>query len=178
MWFHDKGLEGSFARKYYECFGQLFKESGLFNGRSKRPPKDEANSVLSLLYVLVTNRFMSYLDGIGFDPYIGFLHSMEYGRASLACDMVEPVRAIFCDRLVLKLFNLKMFGRDDFQKEEDGGFLLKPDSSKKFYQIFGEELKKEKNFGIIKGSFKDLKVYLAEWMKKCFSEKRVSSIRS
>lgn len=171
------GLEGSFARKYYECYEKLFKEEGLFNGRSKRPPKDEVNSLLSLLYTLITNRFTSYIDGIGFDPYIGFLHSLEYGRASLACDMVEPIRSIFCDRLVLRFFNLKMFERDDFEINEEGGFFLKRDSSKKFYQLFGEELRKEKNFGILKGDFKDLVIYLSNWMKKCFAKKQVLSIR-
>ncbi|MDX1957331.1 MAG: CRISPR-associated endonuclease Cas1 [Leptospiraceae bacterium] len=163
------GIEGSFAKRYYSVYGLLFKDMSLFNGRTKRPPKDEANAIMSFIYTLVTNRISSYIDGLGFDPYIGFYHAMEYGRVSLACDMIEPVRAIFCDRLTLGLFNLKILGREDFEMTEEG-IRLTHESRKKFFQRYAEELEKIKDYRIVKGDFTEYIKAMIGWLRKIFEE--------
>ena len=82
------GIEGSFTRQYFQIYKKLLIESDLFQGRSRRPPKDPVNATLSFLYVLLTNKLASMLDGVGFDPYLGFYHGVHYGRVSLACDLL------------------------------------------------------------------------------------------
>ena len=84
------GVEGSSTAVYFRAFGRMFRKVGLeFTQRSRRPPKDPINALLSFGYTLVTNEILSFLFAVGFDPYIGFLHSLEYGRPSLALDMTE-----------------------------------------------------------------------------------------
>jgi CRISP-associated protein Cas1 len=160
------GVEGSFATTYFSLYSGLFSDPNVFQGRSKRPPKDAGNAVLSFLYVLMTNRIASYMDGIGFDPHIGFLHKMEYGRVSLGCDLVELVRSSFCDRVCLKLFNLGILSISDFEKEDDGGTLLNAVAKKKFFKVYGEESLAFLNYGFIRGTFKDFLIEVSGWLKK------------
>lgn len=169
------GVEGSFSKEYFGAYGKLFKREDFFKGRSKRPPLDEGNSILSFIYTLVTNRIAAYIDGIGFDPYVGFYHRMEYGRISLGCDLVEPVRALFCDRVTLKIFNYHNFNADDFEKREEG-FYLKKESQKKFFAIFGKEFLSEFNYGYVKGSFQRYLEFLLQWLKACIKDKKVHSL--
>ncbi len=170
------GKEGSFAKKYYESFGKLFKTEGIFKGRSKRPPLDPTNAVLSFLYTLMTNKISSYVDGVGLDPYIGFLHSLEYGRVSLGCDLVEPFRSIFCDRLCVKIFNQKMLDPVRDFENRDGGVYLRKDSIKNFLKIFSEELYKDKDYGFIKGKFQSAMIHMNQWIKKSIEQKTVRKI--
>lgn len=169
------GTEGSFAREYYEIYGKFFKTSEFFQGRSKRPPKDEGNAILSFLYTLVTNRVSAYIDGIGFDPYIGFYHKMQYGRISLGCDLVEPIRALFCDRLTLKIFHYYHFKKEDFETRE-GGVYLKRDSQKKFFAIYGKEFLADYNYGLINGSLQRFMEELLIWLRACIKEGNVTKI--
>lgn len=85
------GLEGSFAMLYYRNYAKLFKNPDIFQGRSKRPPLDPANAVLSYSYTIMTNRIGSFLDGLGYDPFLGIYHTVDYGRMSLGCDLVEAI---------------------------------------------------------------------------------------
>jgi len=171
------GKEGSFAKKYYESFGKLFKIEGIFNGRSKRPPLDPANAILSFIYTLMTNKISSYVDGVGLDPYIGFLHSLEYGRVSLGCDLVEPFRSIFCDRLCVRIFNQKMLDPVRDFEEREGGVYLRKESIKNFLKIFSEELYREKDYGFIKGKFQSAMIHMNNWIKKSIEEKSVRKIQ-
>jgi CRISPR-associated protein Cas1 len=170
------GYEGIFAKRYYENYGRLFREEGVFNGRSKRPPRDVGNSVLSLLYTILTNRISAYIDGIGFDPFIGFLHSLEYGRLSLGCDMIEPLRPLFCDWFTLKLFNQKRIKSEDFEAR-DNGYYLNDLSRKKFYPLLHNELKENRDYLYMRGELLDWVKFQTEWMKKVFTDGSVISLK-
>ncbi|MCB1157144.1 MAG: CRISPR-associated endonuclease Cas1 [Leptospiraceae bacterium] len=169
------GLEGSFARIYFECFGKLFKQENIFQGRSKKPPKDLGNSLLSFLYVVLTNRISSYLEGQGFEPFIGFLHARKYGRISLACDIIEPLRPAFCDRLVLKAFNLKTVSEEDFEKKEEG-FYLNPEAKKAFLKLYSTELFEERQYLFHKGTIQDILIYFSDWLKTCLEKGEVIAL--
>ena len=108
----------------------------MFNKRIRRPPTDPVNSLLSFSYVLITNEIHSLLDGIGFDPYIGFYHEIEYGRPSLALDIVEIYRASLVDRFVLSLVNKKVFQKENFLKGDNGGIYLNREGKKKFFREY------------------------------------------
>jgi CRISPR-associated protein Cas1 len=97
-------------------------------------PKDPVNAVLSFGYVIVGNELQSHLDGAGFDPYAGFYHVTEYGRPSLALDLLEEFRHSLVDRLALHLFNQNVFTTADFQPTGTGGVHLNRDGQKKFFQ--------------------------------------------
>ena len=103
-----------------------------FNGRNRRPPKDPINVIISLAYTLLTKEVASALDAESFEPYLGFLHGIRYGRKSLSMDMVEEFRQPVVDRLVLLLFNKRMIGRNDSENSEDGRIVLTEDGFKKF----------------------------------------------
>ena len=127
------GVEGAAAQAYFTAFPSLLKDPGLFQGRSRRPPRDPVNAVLSFGYVLLVSQLQSLLDAVGFDPYMGYLHSVSYGRPSLALDLVEPYRAPVVDRLAVRLFNLKILQPHDFEENEERGFRLRPEGLKRFF---------------------------------------------
>ena len=87
-----RGLEGAGAAAYFEGFGDLLPERLGFSSRNRRPPKDPVNAALSLGYTLLHAETVLALYGAGFDPFIGFYHALDFGRESLACDVVEPLR--------------------------------------------------------------------------------------
>jgi len=128
------GLEGSATAAYFKVLGQMFLPPWQFTTRSRRPPKDPVNAVLSFGYVIVGNELQSHLDGVGFDPYAGFYHVTEYGRPSLALDLLEEFRHSLVDRLALHLFNQNVFTAADFQPTGTGGVYLSRDGQKKFFQ--------------------------------------------
>ncbi len=111
------GLEGQAAKAYFRGFAKMIRGNWTFDGRHKRPPRDPVNSLLSFGYTLLFNEMASLLDGIGFDPYIGFFHQPSYGRPSLAADLIEEFRAPIVDRLTLRLLNNRMLAPDDFTVE-------------------------------------------------------------
>lgn len=128
------GVEGAAAHAYFEVFPILMKDNpGLFNGRSRRPPRDPVNAILSLGYTLLASRLQALLDAHGFDPYIGWLHQQVYGRPSLALDLLEPYRAPYVDRFAVKVFNLKIFAADDFTLEAHEGCRFTPPALKRFF---------------------------------------------
>jgi CRISPR-associated protein Cas1 len=110
-----RGAEGAAARIYYSAFPHLIRNPQFtFTGRSKRPPLDPVNALLSFAYTLVTNEVLSAVKAVGLDPYLGALHEESYGRPSLACDLVEEYRCFMADRLVLGLINRRVIGPEDF----------------------------------------------------------------
>jgi CRISPR-associated protein Cas1 len=110
-----RGFEGAVARLYYSVFPHLVRNPDFsFNGRSRRPPLDPVNALLSFAYTLVTNEVLSAVKSVGLDPYLGALHEEAYGRPSLACDLAEEYRCFIADRLVLGLINRRMVTPDDF----------------------------------------------------------------
>lgn len=138
-----RGIEGACARAYWGAFGSMLKaEDAAFPGREQRPATDPVNAVLSFGYVLVGGMIQSLLDGLGFDPHLGFFHEEAYGRPSLALDLVEPFRAPVVDRLALRLFNLRVLTPDDFDPEEDGGLRMRPDALRRFFREWEKTLQK------------------------------------
>lgn len=110
-----RGMEGAIARVYYSVFPHLVRNPDFsFNGRSRRPPLDPINALLSFAYTLVTNEVLSAVKSVGLDPYLGALHEEAYGRPSLACDLAEEYRCFIADRIVLGLVNRQMIQPDDF----------------------------------------------------------------
>ena len=115
------GLEGAAAQAYFEAFGRFCLGELRFEGRNRRPPRDPVNSLLSFGYTLVFNEILSLLDAMGFDPYLGFYHEVDYGRASLAADLLEEFRHPIVDRLTLHLVNHKVFRPEHFIKDARTG---------------------------------------------------------
>jgi len=148
------GLEGRASAIYFEAFGKMFRKDIQFTIRTRRPPQDPVNSLLSLGYTLITNEMFSLTSAIGFDPYIGFLHGVDYGRPSLALDLIEEFRHAIVDRLTLELINKEILTQDDFE-EKEGGIYLKEEPRKKYFAQYekrmltsfqDEETKEEINF--------------------------------
>lgn len=101
-----------------------------FELRTKRPPLDPVNALLSFVYTLLTSEFASALETVGLDSYIGFCHALRSGRSSLACDLVEEVRCI-AERFVLTLLNLQIVGEKDFERQISGAVWLNDEGRKK-----------------------------------------------
>ncbi len=130
------GLEGSAANAYYRAFSLLFPPSLEFHSRVRRPPTDPVNALLSLTYTLLHFEMVREIECIGLDPIIGFYHSFDYGRESLACDLVEPFRPDV-DRFVFNVFKEAQLGLGDFSKERsNNSCYLKKNSRKKYFQIY------------------------------------------
>ncbi len=128
------GIEGMAARNYFAGFSKMILGKFGFNGRKKHPATDPVNALLSLGYTMVFSEISSLLDGMGFDPYLGYYHKVEYGRASLASDLQEEFRASIVDRLTLKLINNRMLKEDDFYRNPKGeGIYLTRDAMKKYF---------------------------------------------
>ena len=101
-------------------------------GRQKHPATDPLNALLSFAYTLVGNELAGLVEGLGLDSYIGSLHQVDYGRRSLALDLVEPFRAPLADRFVLTLINRRQFSEADFEPNDKDGLYLRPESCKRF----------------------------------------------
>ena len=122
-----RGYEGECASLYFDCFNAMItcqKEDFIFNGRSKRPPLDNVNALLSFVYMILVNDIRSALETTGLDTQVGFLHRIRPGRPSLALDIMEEFRAYIADRVVLNLVNLKQVTGEDFEKKETGEIRL------------------------------------------------------
>ncbi len=122
-----RGHEGDAARTYLEVFDHLItesKETFFFKGRSRRPPLDAVNALLSFLYTLVTHDVASALEGVGLDPAVGFLHRDRPGRPSLALDLVEELRPVLADRLALSLINRRQICSKGFRRTETGAVAM------------------------------------------------------
>lgn len=154
------GIEGNCAHAYFSIFNKLItnpKVSFSFNMRTKRPPLDPVNALLSFVYVLFTNEYASALETVGLDSYIGFCHTLRSGRNSLACDLVEEGRAIV-ERFVLTLINLQIINDKDFDVQLSGAVWLNDDGRKKVLSKWQEKkrtdmkhpfLKQKIQFGLL-----------------------------
>lgn len=133
------GIEGEAASVYFSVFNELLRSKDfIFNGRVRRPPTDPVNALLSLIYSLVTQECISALQGVGLDPFVGFLHKDRPGRASLALDLLEEFRAPWADRLVLTLINRKQVQVSDFVTEASGAVRLTDDARKNLLVAYQE----------------------------------------
>jgi CRISPR-associated protein Cas1 len=133
-----RGLEGSASSAYFQAYTTLFSKSLRFTKRTKRPPQDPVNAMLSLCYTLLHFELVREIELIGLDPTIGFYHQFEYGRESLACDLTELYRTEV-DCLVWTMFKERIFtGRDFANDDERPGCYLKKESRKRFYPLYEE----------------------------------------
>lgn len=134
-----RGIEGDAASTYFAVFNELLRGSGfIFDGRVRRPPTDPLNALLSFAYSLVTQECVSALQGVGLDPYVGFLHRDRPGRPSLALDLLEEFRASWADRLVFTVVNRRQIQINDFVTEASGAVRLKDGARKKFLTLYQE----------------------------------------
>lgn len=138
-----RGIEGQVAKAYFHIFDHLLtqqKEDFKMIHRTKRPPLDPVNAMLSFLYSFCMQDITSALETVGIDPYIGFFHTLRSGRASLACDLMEEFRA-FVDKFVIGLINTKQITKKDFDYEVGGAVLLNESGKRKFLTAWQEKKK-------------------------------------
>ncbi len=141
-----RGREGEAANTYFGIFNHLItqqKEDFVFNGRNRRPPTDPVNALLSFIYAVMLQDCVSALEGVGLDPYVGFLHRDRPGRQSLALDILEEFRAFLGDRLVLSLINLQQVKKGDFNFTESGAVLLGEKTRKTLLTAYQKRKQKE-----------------------------------
>ncbi len=142
-----RGVEGEAARGYFAALNLVVKlqarDTFALNGRSRRPPLDRFNALLSFLYSMLMNDCRSALEAVGLDPQIGFLHAVRPGRAALALDLQEEFRSIFCDRLALTLINRGQLAADDFDKREGGAVMLNDKGRRKVVIAWQERRQEE-----------------------------------
>ncbi|MDY0885304.1 type I-C CRISPR-associated endonuclease Cas1c [Dongia soli] len=140
-----RGAEGEAANLYFGVFDLLIRSPDpqlRFNGRSRRPPLDAINALLSFLYALLTHDCRNALESVGLDPAVGFLHRDRPGRPSLALDLMEELRPILVDRLVLSLVNRRQVRAKDFETR-DGGAVILSDEARRTVLMAWQERKKE-----------------------------------
>ncbi|WP_341299431.1 type I-C CRISPR-associated endonuclease Cas1c [Lysinibacillus sp. FSL H8-0500] len=140
-----RGIEGNAASAYFSVFDECIlqqKEDFYYKGRSRRPPLDRVNALLSLAYSLLASETAAALEGVGLDAYVGFLHRDRPGRTSLALDIMEELRPVIAERFVLKLINRKQIQASDFIVKENGAVLLKDDARRKFFKLW-QDVKQE-----------------------------------
>lgn len=128
-----RGHEGLAGQEYFSSFDALIggdREAFSFGGRSRRPPLDRTNALLSFVYALLRHDIESALETVGLDPAVGFLHTDRPGRPSLALDMMEELRAPLADRLVLTLINRRQLQASDFTVQDNGATLLEESARK------------------------------------------------
>ncbi len=130
-----RAIEGEAARKYFSVFSEMIlqKNGFEFKGRSRRPPLDRVNALLSLAYTLEVSMITSSLESVGLDPYIGAFHVERSGRPALSLDLVEEFRPLVCDRFVLSMINKRVINKNDFKILENGAVLLTENGKKKFF---------------------------------------------
>lgn len=141
-----RGVEGDCAQAYFKNFQYLISSDDpffTFNGRSKRPPMDAVNALLSFLYSILTHDLRSACESCGLDPQVGFLHRDRPGRPSLALDLIEEFRPIMADRLALSLINRRQLSKRDFEIHASGAVTLKDDSRKVVLQAYQERKQTE-----------------------------------
>lgn len=128
-----RGIEGLAAKDYFFTFDDLIlrnKDDFFFQQRSRRPPLDRVNALMSFVYSILTSDCIAALQGVGLDPYVGFMHTDRPGRASLALDLVEEFRPTIADRFVLTLINTGTIKPSQFEIRENSGVFLSEDGRK------------------------------------------------
>ena len=136
-----RGCEGEGAALYFGTFDAMIRHDNpkfVFKGRSRRPPLDRTNALLSFLYAVLGNDCRGALEGVGLDPAIGFLHADRPGRMSLALDLMEEMRPVLADRLALSLINRRQLAVSDFDESETGAVLLNEAGRKTALTAFSE----------------------------------------
>lgn len=140
-----RGAEGEAARIYFQAFNWLIRaqqDDFTFERRSRRPPRDRTNSLLSFLYALVREECVGALDGVGLDPQVGYLHALRPGRPALALDLMEELRALVVDRLAVTLINRRQLQADCFDVSPGGAVRLTEQGRRKVLSAYQEHKKR------------------------------------
>ena len=147
-----RGIEGEAARRYFSGLNLLVRADQratfAMDGRTRRPPRDRLNALLSFLYAMWMNDCRSALEAAGLDPQVGFLHALRPGRASLALDLMEEFRP-WADRLALTLINRGQLKAHDFVLREGGAVALQPDARKAVVVAYQERKKDDINHPLL-----------------------------
>ena len=160
------GLEGASTGAYFRCYAKMLSQGFPFEKRTRHPPLDPVNALLSLGYVLVTNEIAALVESAGFDPFIGFLHGLRYGRQSLPLDLVEEFRHPVVDNLTLTLINKQSFKESDFHQERDGAFYLNREAFKRYLAHYEDRLDKPFLYNGTYSSYRQLLRKQVENMEK------------
>lgn len=134
-----RGIEGVAQVTYFSCFDEMIlnqKEDFEFGIRTRRPPLNPVNAMLSYIYSILSNDMASALESVGLDSYAGFMHTDRPGRISLALDLVEEFRSPIADRFVLSLINMNQVKKDDFIYEDNGAVLMKEDVKRDIIKLW------------------------------------------
>jgi CRISPR-associated protein Cas1 len=140
-----RGIEGKAASSYFSVFDSLIlqqKEYFQWHTRSRRPPTDNLNALLSFVYTLLANDCAAALEAVGLDAYVGFLHRDRPGRVSLGLDLMEELRGVSGDRFVLTLINKRIITHKGFEKRENGSVIM-DDATRKAVLTAWQERKRE-----------------------------------
>lgn len=141
-----RGVEGDCAHRYFSIIAKLLRLEScdkFFAGRSRRPPKDPVNAALSLFYSMLSREIATACESVGLDPQLGYLHACRPGRASLALDLIEELRAPYVDRFVLSLFNRRQVKEADFSFDAGGGCFFNERSLKKVLGLWQQRRQEE-----------------------------------
>ena len=141
-----RGDEGQAARSYFGAFADMVlsdDDAFEFSHRSRRPPLDPVNALLSFFYTLLTHDYRSALESVGLDPCVGFLHADRPGRPSLALDLMEEMRSVLADRLALSLINRRQVLGRDFTTAISGGVVLQEEARKKVLAAYQDRKQSE-----------------------------------
>jgi CRISPR-associated protein Cas1 len=141
-----RGLEGEAAHAYFSTFNRMIlaeREGLAMSGRTRRPPLDPVNALLSFLYALLLSDCLAALQGVGLDPQVGYLHALRPGRPALGLDLMEEMRPVLADRLTLTLINRRQVTLSDFDKRPGGAVLLNEAGRKKVVVAYQERKKEE-----------------------------------
>ena len=141
-----RGAEGLASAAYFGVFDQMIlnqKDVFHFDGRNRRPPRDRVNAALSMTYTLLAHDCASALESVGLDAYVGFMHRDRPGRASLALDLMEELRAPLADRFVLTLINTRVLQQKHFKTQADGAVWLTDDGRKALLSAWQSRKKAE-----------------------------------
>ncbi|MGI5972100.1 MAG: type I-C CRISPR-associated endonuclease Cas1c [Oscillospiraceae bacterium] len=141
-----RGMEGEAAAIYFSGFDELFlqnKEEFFFRGRSRRPPLDKVNAMLSFAYSLLANDCAAALEAVGLDAYVGFMHRDRSGRPSLALDLMEELRSTFADRFVVSCVNNQIVQPNHFESSESGAVALNESGRKAFLTAYQNRKKEQ-----------------------------------
>lgn len=142
-----RGIEGDAAKNYFSSLSYLIRrerrDAFKMNGRSRRPPRDRFNALLSFIYSMVMNDCRSAIESVGLDPQLGFLHVVRPGRAALALDLMEEFRAILADRLALTLVNRAQVNEESFDERPGGAMYLHGDARKTVVVAYQERKQEE-----------------------------------
>jgi CRISP-associated protein Cas1 len=142
-----RGIEGDAAKVYFAALNSVVRRDARphfgMDGRTRRPPRDRINALLSFLYSMLMNDCRSALEVVGLDPQLGFLHAVRPGRAALALDLMEEFRAIVADRLALTLINRGQVAKGDFIEREGGAVSLEGDARRAVVIAYQERKQEE-----------------------------------